>query len=119
LLSRSHPDSPTIGEAGAEVSEPKRTSRGRVKRVATLPASFGSGAIPPTCTRDACDTGWDEATEEGPRGEGDREGGEKLKDKRLKETKHKEGGFQGKGKGDTVEKRKRPLSEAAGTAGEP
>jgi hypothetical protein len=42
---------PKIGEAGGEVSEPKRTSRGRVKRVATVPASFVSGAIPPTCTR--------------------------------------------------------------------
>ena len=29
---------------------PKRTSRDRVKRVATLPASFASGAIPPTST---------------------------------------------------------------------
>ena len=137
-------ESPKIGEAGGEVSEPKRTSRGRVKRVVTLPASFASGArpIPPTCTRnypsmsslttaegdkrglqqreerqtvlaiirrieemeykeqaakagawstglegrvghasgkvgekrrfgDACDTGWGEAAEEGPRGEGD------------------------------------------------
>jgi hypothetical protein len=44
-------ESPKMGEAGGEVSEPKRTSRGRVKRVATLPASFASGAIPPTCTR--------------------------------------------------------------------
>ena len=46
-------ESPKIGEAGGEVSEPKRTSRGRVKRVATLPASFASGAIPipPICTR--------------------------------------------------------------------
>ena len=46
-------ESPKIGEAGGEASEPKRTSRGRVKRVATLPASFASGAmpIPPTCTR--------------------------------------------------------------------
>jgi hypothetical protein len=46
-------ESSKIGEARGEVSEPKRTSRGRVKRVATLPASFASGAIPipPTCTR--------------------------------------------------------------------
>jgi hypothetical protein len=43
-------ESPKIGEVGGEVSEPKRTSRGRVKRVATLPASFASGPIPPTCT---------------------------------------------------------------------
>ena len=32
-----------------------------------------------------CDTGWDESAEEGTRGEG----GEKLKGKRQKETKHK------------------------------
>jgi hypothetical protein len=46
-------ESPKIGEAGGEVSEPKRTSRDRVKRVATLPGSFASGTIPipPTCTR--------------------------------------------------------------------
>ena len=44
-------ESPKIGEARGDVSEPKRTSRGRVKRVATLPASFASGAIPPTRTR--------------------------------------------------------------------
>ena len=31
------------------VSEPKRTSRSRVKLVKT-PASFASGAMPPTCT---------------------------------------------------------------------
>jgi hypothetical protein len=42
---------PKIGEAGGEVSEPTRTSRDRVQRVATLPASFASGAIPPTCNR--------------------------------------------------------------------
>jgi hypothetical protein len=243
-------ESPKIREAGGEVSEPKRTSRGRVKRVATLPASFASGAIPiqPTCTRsfpgmsspataegdtrgldvirrdvmssepaagdkrsaldapdtdgcaeqgegaaaagpkpeqagtrnkklrrdgearnlsqqqreerqtvmasvrqieemeykeqaakagawstglegrvghgsgkvgakrrfrDACDTGLGEAAGEGPRGEG----GEKLKDKKQKETKHKQEGFQGKGKEEAVEKRKRPLAEGAGTAG--
>jgi hypothetical protein len=38
--------SSNIGEAGEEVSEPKRTQRGRKKRVVTLPASFASGAIP-------------------------------------------------------------------------
>ena len=32
-------------------------------------------------------------------------------------TKHKQEGFQGKGKGEAVEKRKRPLSEGAGTVG--
>ena len=40
-----------------------------------------------------------------------------LEDKRQKDTKHKQEGFQGKGKGEAVEKRKRPLSEGAGTAG--
>ena len=46
-------ESPKIGETGGEVSESKRTVRDRVKRVATLSASFASGAmpIPPTCTR--------------------------------------------------------------------
>jgi hypothetical protein len=34
--------------------------------------------------RDACDTGWGAASEEGPRGEGGGAGGEKLKDKRQK-----------------------------------
>ena len=71
--------------------------------------------------RDACDTRWGEATEEGPRGEGSTEGGgaggEKLNDKRQKESKHKQEGFQGKGKGEAVEKRKRALFEGAGTAG--
>jgi hypothetical protein len=66
--------------------------------------------------RDACDTGWGEAVEEGPRSEGGAAGGEKLKDKRQKVTKHKQEGVQGKGKGEAVEKRKRPLSEGAGTA---
>ncbi len=37
-------ESPKIGEAGGQVSEPKRTSRG-------MPDSFASGAIPPSCTR--------------------------------------------------------------------
>jgi hypothetical protein len=40
-------------------------------------------------SRDACDTWWGEAAEKGPRGEGGGPGGEKLKDKRQKETKHK------------------------------
>jgi hypothetical protein len=48
-------ESPKICEAGGEVSVPKRTSRDRVKRVVTLPASFASGAIP-TCTRSYPDT---------------------------------------------------------------
>ena len=58
--------------------------------------------------RDACDTGWGEAAEEGPRGEGGGAGGEKLKDKRQKETKHKQEGFQGKGKEEAVENKKCP-----------
>jgi hypothetical protein len=63
--------------------------------------------------RDACETGWGEAAEEGPRGEG----GKKLKEKRQKETKHKQQGCQGKGKGQAVEKRRHPLPEGVGTAG--
>jgi hypothetical protein len=59
--------------------------------------------------RDACDTGWGEAAEGGA-------GGEKLKVKRPKETKYQQEGLQGKGKGEAVEERKRPVS-AAGTAG--
>jgi hypothetical protein len=58
--------------------------------------------------RDAYDTGWGEAAEEGRHGERGWTGVKKLKDKRQKETKHKEEGFQDKGKGETVEKRKRP-----------
>jgi len=45
-------ESSKIGEVGGEVSEPIRTSRGRVKRVVTLSVSFVSGDIPPTCTKD-------------------------------------------------------------------
>ena len=50
-LSRRAAELSKIGEAWGDVSEPKSTSRGKVKRVATLPASFASGAMPPTCTR--------------------------------------------------------------------
>ena len=57
---------------------------------------------------DACDTGWG--------GEGGGAGGKKLKDKWQKETNHKQEGFQGKGKGEAVDQRKRPLSKGAGTA---
>ncbi len=49
--------------------------------------------------------------------EGGGTGGEKLSDKRQEETKHKQQGLQGNGKGETVEKRKCPLSEGAGKAG--
>jgi hypothetical protein len=42
---------------------------------------------------------------------------EKLKDKSQKETKHKQEGVQGKGKGEPAEERKRPLSYGAGTVG--
>jgi hypothetical protein len=87
--------------------------------------------------RDACDTGWHavtarhddsailrhepgpwhlnlrEAAEEGPHGEGAGAEGEKRQYKRQKETKHKQEGFQGKGKEEVVEKRKGPWSEGA------
>jgi hypothetical protein len=82
-------------------------------------AGHGTGKVgekPRFC--DACGTGWGEVAEKGPHGEGGGAGGEKLKDKRQKETKHKQEGFQGKGKGEPVEmNRRRPLSEGAGTAG--
>ncbi len=41
--------------------------------------------------RDACDTGWGETAEEGPRGEGAGAGGEKFQHKRQKETKTQAG----------------------------
>ena len=44
-------ESAKIGETWEEVSEAKRTSRGRVKLVAILPASFAAGAMPSTFTR--------------------------------------------------------------------
>ena len=40
-----------------------------------------------------------------------RAGGEKLENKRKKEVQHKQGSFQGKGKEEVAEKRKRPSSE--------
>ncbi len=50
--------------------------------------------------RDACDSEWGDAAEEGPGGEGGGAGGKKLKDKRQKETKHKqEVKARGKGSG--------------------
>jgi hypothetical protein len=58
-----------------------------------------------------------EEPEEGQHGEGGGAGGEKLKDKRHEETKYKEKVFQGKGKGEAVEKRKCPLSERSSTVG--
>jgi hypothetical protein len=60
--------------------------------------------------RDACDA-WGEGTGQGLRGEGGGAGGEKLENKKKKETKHKQGSFEGKGKEEAVEKRKRPSSE--------
>jgi hypothetical protein len=60
--------------------------------------------------RVARDAGGEE-TGQGLRGEGRGAGGEKLENKRKKEAKHKQGSFQGKGKGEAVEKRKRPLSD--------
>jgi hypothetical protein len=61
---------------------------------------------------DACGTGGCEAVSaQGPRGEGGGAGGEKLWNKRKKETMHNLGGLEGKGKGKAVEKRKCPVSE--------
>jgi len=60
--------------------------------------------------RDACDAGG-EGTRQGLRGEGGGAGGEKLEIKRKEEAKHKQGSFEGTGKEEAVEKRKRPLSE--------
>ncbi len=67
--------------------------------------------------RDACDAGGEE-TGQGLRGEGGGAGGEKLENKIKKEAKHKQGSFQGKGKEEAVEKRKRPWSEEANEAQE-
>jgi hypothetical protein len=44
-------ESPKIGETGEEISEAQRTSRGRVKLVVTLPASFVAGVMTSTFTR--------------------------------------------------------------------
>ncbi len=60
---------------------------------------------------------WVGRGKEGPLGEGGGVGDEKFKDKRQEETKHNQQGVQDKGKGESMEKRKRPLSEGAGTAG--
>jgi hypothetical protein len=60
--------------------------------------------------RDACDAGG-EGTGQGLRGEEGGAGGEKVDNKRKKEAKHKQGSFEGKGKEEAVEKRKRPLFE--------
>ena len=47
-------------------------------------------------------------------GEGGRTGGEKLKDKSQKESKHNQEGVQGKGKGESVEEgRRRPFSKGS------
>ena len=62
--------------------------------------------------RDACAAGG-EGTGQGLRGEGVGAGGEMLENKRKKEAKHKQGSFQGKGKEEAVETRKRPWSEEA------
>ena len=67
--------------------------------------------------RDACDAGG-EAAGQGLRGEGSGARCEKLENKRKKEAEHKQGSFQGKGKEEAVEKRKRPLSEEANEAQE-
>ena len=65
--------------------------------------------------RDARDAGG-EGTAQGLRGEGGGAGGEKLGNKRTKEAKHKQGSFQGKGKEEAVEERKRPSSEEGNEA---
>jgi hypothetical protein len=67
--------------------------------------------------RDACDAGG-EGTGQGLRGEGGGAEGEKLENKTKTEAKHKQGSFQGKGKEEAVEKRKRPLSEEGNEAQE-
>jgi hypothetical protein len=68
--------------------------------------------------RDTCDAGGEE-TGQGLRGEGGAAGGEKLENKTKKEATHKpQGSFQGQGKGEAVEKRKRPLSEEGNQAQE-
>jgi len=65
--------------------------------------------------RDACDARSEE-TGQGLRGEGGGAGGEKLDNKRKKEAEHKQGSFEGKGKEEAVEKRKRPLFEEGNEA---
>ncbi len=66
--------------------------------------------------RDACDAGG-EGTGQGLRGEGGGAGGERLDNtERKKEATHKQGSFQGKGKEEAVEKRKRPLFEEGNEA---
>ncbi len=57
----------------------------------------------------------DDVVEEGPRGEGGGEGGEKIKGKRHTETQHKKEGDRGKGKEVAVEKRRRHVSDTGGT----
>jgi hypothetical protein len=61
--------------------------------------------------REACDAVAGEAAGQGLRGEGGGAGGEKLENKRKKEAKHKQGSFEGKGKEEAVEKKKRPSSK--------
>ena len=61
--------------------------------------------------REAGDAVAGEAAGQGLRVEGGDVGGEKLENKRKKEAKHKQGSFEGKGKEEAVEKRKRPLFE--------
>jgi hypothetical protein len=60
--------------------------------------------------REACDAGG-EGAGQGLRGEGGGAGGEKLENKTKKEARHKQSSFEGKGKEEAVETRKRPLSE--------
>jgi hypothetical protein len=60
--------------------------------------------------RDACDV-LGEAAGQGLRVEGGWAADEKFERKRKKQAKHKQRGFEGKGKEEAVEKRKRPSSE--------
>ena len=65
----------------------------------------------------ACDAGGETAGH-GLLDEGGGAGDEKLEKKRKKEAKHKQRGFEGKGNGEAVEKRKRP-SEKGNEAQKP
>ena len=61
---------------------------------------YGSGKVGEKRRfRNACDTGWGEEADEGPHGEGGGTEGEKLKDKRQKETRHRQEGRKARGKG--------------------
>ncbi len=67
---------------------------------------------------DACDTGGGGTVSgaQGPYGEGGGTEDERLENKRRKDDKHKQGGLEGQGKEEVVEKRKSPVSEVVGTS---